>query len=76
MADQNISLCQYTPWVEYEREDLPFKSELKDFNGNWRYTLPIKYLVSKQKLVRTTLADTTPITIDKELYSKGFFKTG
>lgn len=70
MADQNISLCQYTPWVEYEREDLPFKSELKDFNGNWRYTLPIKYLVSKQKLVRTTLADTTPITIDKELYSK------
>lgn len=43
MADQDISLCQYTPWVEVAREYVANVTTDLPVNASWRYKLSIKY---------------------------------
>jgi hypothetical protein len=55
MADQDISLCQYTPWVEVRREYVSNVTQDLPVNAPWRYKLTINYNKLKKRITGTFL---------------------
>ncbi len=50
MSNQDISLCQYTPWSEVKREYIGVVTDNLPINAPWRYKLTVKYNKALKKI--------------------------